>query len=186
MKDEYTTNCHYLTCTALLKKVWRMYSRMDTLFQSPMGHEKLFWMAGFWNSQVRNSEVQLYCLNLGVKRLNLPIQLCRNLLIAESNASVIRSPRLAAMGVATLSGLMLHFFEQIITTTMTEPRMRLASVAVTRLLAHRRVAWWTSKCPSSTQPIPTAAMAAKAPTTVAWTCPLNDRQWLPGFGGKVL
>ena len=35
----------------------------------------------------------------------------------------MRSPRLAAMGVATLSGLMLHFLENTTTAAITEPRM---------------------------------------------------------------
>ncbi len=47
----------------------------------------------------------------------------------------MRSPKLAAIGVATLSGLMLHLLEQSTTATMMEPRTRLASVAVTKLLA---------------------------------------------------
>ena len=71
---------------------------------------------------------------------NLPRQLCRNLLIVDNSARVMRSPRLAAMGVATLSGLMLHFLENTTTAAITEPRMRLASVAVTKLLAQSRVA----------------------------------------------
>lgn len=54
---------------------------------------------------------------------------------------MVRSPKLAAMGVATLSGLTLHFLEQSTTATITDPRMKLASVAVTKLLAHRSVAW---------------------------------------------
>ena len=52
----------------------------------------------------------------------------------------MRSPKLAAMGVATLSGLMLHFLENTTTAAITEPRMKLARVAVTKLLAQRRVA----------------------------------------------
>lgn len=68
------------------------------------------------------------------------MQLCKNLLIADRSASVVRSPRLAAMGVATLSGLMLHFLDQSTTATITEPRIKLANDAVTKLLAQRSVA----------------------------------------------
>ena len=101
------------------------------------------------------------------------MQLCKNLLIADKSASVVRSPRLAAMGVATLSGLMLHFLEQSTTPTITEPRIKLANDAVTKLLAQRSVAWWMLNSPSSIHPIITAANAAKAPTTVAWTFKQN-------------
>ena len=52
----------------------------------------------------------------------------------------MRSPKLAAMGVATLSGLMLNFLELRTTATITEPRIKLANVAVTKLLAQSRVA----------------------------------------------
>ena len=52
----------------------------------------------------------------------------------------MRSPKLAAMGVATLSGLMLNFLELRTTATITEPRIKLAKVAVTKLLAQSRVA----------------------------------------------
>lgn len=39
----------------------------------------------------------------------------------DSRANVVRSPRLAAMGVATLSGLILHLRDKITTAIITEP-----------------------------------------------------------------
>lgn len=38
-----------------------------------------------------------------------------------SSESVVKSPRLAAMGVATLSGLILKYLDIIITNTITRP-----------------------------------------------------------------
>ena len=59
--------------------------------------------------------------------------------IHDSKARVMRSPRLAAIGVATLSGLMLSFLDARITATMTSPRLKEATEAVTRLEAQRRM-----------------------------------------------
>ena len=58
---------------------------------------------------------------LGWNRVNLPIARKRRLLIHDNNANVMRSPRLAAIGVATLSGFILHFLENNITATIIEP-----------------------------------------------------------------
>ena len=85
-------------------------------------------------------EIKASSLQVQNSILNLPMQLCKNLLIADKRASVVRSPRLAAMGVATLSGFMLHFLEQSTTATITEPSIKLANDAVTKLLAQRSVA----------------------------------------------
>lgn len=58
------------------------------------------------------------------------------LLNTDKNASVTKSPRLAAMGVATLSGLMLYFFENTITPHINTPSKALANAAVISELAH--------------------------------------------------
>ena len=72
----------------------------------------------------------------------LPIFLCRKSLKNESRASVTRSPRLAAIGVATLSGFTPYFLERIITAHITPPSRRDAREAVISELAHIRKAWW--------------------------------------------
>ena len=41
--------------------------------------------------------------------------------MVDSTANVVRSPRLAAMGVATLSGLMLYLRDSTITPIITDP-----------------------------------------------------------------
>lgn len=110
--EEYNPKCHVAKLSHFVCKIPDFYFTVSNQFAS-----KVF----FFHS--------------------LPRQLCRNLLIADKSARVVRSPRLAAMGVATLSGLTLHFLENTTTAAMTEPRMRLASVAVTKLLAQRSVAW---------------------------------------------
>lgn len=123
----------------------------------------------------------------------------------------MRSPRLAAMGVATLSGLIPTLLDPTITATITRPdeaqdedlkwelgitvlydvfsvctapsaihssaavcafvwpRDSAAMKAVVTLLAHRTAAWVTSTLPLVRPPRPTAATAARKPTTVAWT-----------------
>lgn len=43
--------------------------------------------------------------------------------IHDNSARVVRSPRLAAIGVATLSGFMLQCREDTITATITRPGM---------------------------------------------------------------
>lgn len=59
------------------------------------------------------------------QKLYSPRQLYRPWLIQASMASVIRSPKLAAMGVATLSGFMPVFFDPTITPTIIIPRAKL-------------------------------------------------------------
>ena len=98
---------------------------------------------------------------------DLPRHLCKKLLIDAKRANVTKSPRLAAIGVAMLSGFRLHFLDKTTTITISEPKIKLATVAVTRLLAHNKVAWFMSKWPSTTQPIVTAAEAASVATTMA-------------------
>lgn len=149
-------NCQPLRhCTSHIKKLYKCTCMQGKLVLWTLTQVVWGWQV---NSIVKH------------KIQNLPIQLCRNLLIADKSARVMRSPKLAAMGVATLSGLMLHFLEQSTTATITEPRIRLANVAVTKLLAQRRLAWWMLNSPSSIHPMITAANAANAPTIVAWTC----------------
>lgn len=58
-------------------------------------------------------------LKVGV--IHLPRHLYRPWLIQARIAKVMRSPKLAAMGVATLSGLMPVFFEPTMTPTMMIP-----------------------------------------------------------------
>ena len=63
----------------------------------------------------------------------------------DNNAKVTKSPRLAAMGVAILSGFILNRRDNTIMATIKEPNKRLATVAVTKLLAQSNVAWLMSK-----------------------------------------
>lgn len=58
----------------------------------------------------------------------------------DNKARVTKSPRLAAIGVAILSGLILNFRDNTIIETISDPKIRLATVAVTRLLAQSNVA----------------------------------------------
>ena len=53
-------------------------------------------------------------------------------------AKVTKSPKLAAMGVATLSGLMSSLLEAIITPIITTPRLKLAIEAVKMLEVNSR------------------------------------------------
>jgi hypothetical protein len=52
---------------------------------------------------------------------NIPIASNNKEAIHDNNAKVVRSPRLAAIGVATLSGFMLQWREDTITATITRP-----------------------------------------------------------------
>ena len=97
----------------------------------------------------------------------LPILKYRKLLKIDKNASVTKSPRLAAMGVATLSGLILYFFEKTITAHMIAPSSALASAAVISELAHIKKVWLILKLPLGTHRNTTAAIDAKAATTKA-------------------
>ena len=56
---------------------------------------------------------------------------------------------LPAIGVATLSGLTLHFREKRMTPTMTSPRAKLAIEAVTIADAHNNKAWSKSNDPAT-------------------------------------
>lgn len=51
---------------------------------------------------------------------------------------MVRSPKEAAIGVATLSGLMFTCLENNITATITSPKKKLATEAVTKALAHNK------------------------------------------------
>ncbi len=62
----------------------------------------------------------------------------------ERTPRVVRSPKLAAIGVATLSGLMLYFREHKTTATIMTPRIREAKEAVAKLLAESNRAWFQS------------------------------------------
>lgn len=62
---------------------------------------------------------------------------CKKDDIEESRAKVVRSPNEAAIGVATLSGLIFNRLENRITATITKPNKKLAIDAVTRELAQR-------------------------------------------------
>lgn len=65
-------------------------------------------------------------LNINIPLWNtksdLPAGFIYNLLqIQDNNANVVKSPKLAAMGVAILSGLIFNFLEHKITKTIIEP-----------------------------------------------------------------
>ena len=64
--------------------------------------------------------------------------LCKADATKERRPRVTRSPRAAAIGVATLSGLTLKCLETRMTGTMTRPRMKLAMLAVTTELNRPR------------------------------------------------
>jgi hypothetical protein len=53
--------------------------------------------------------------------MNIPIASNNKEAIHDNNAKVVRSPKLAAIGVATLSGFMLQRREDTITATITRP-----------------------------------------------------------------
>lgn len=71
------------------------------------------------------------------KIFSLPIELYKREAIQDKRASVTKSPNDAAIGVATLSGLMFIRLEHSITKTMTIPSRKLAIDAVTNELAHK-------------------------------------------------
>ena len=83
---------------------------------------------------------------------------------------VTRSPRLAAMGVAMLSGFIPRQREPTITDIMSRPSAALATLAVTSAAAGRMRAWRRQKVPSVTQSSKRAKADALAPTTSAWPC----------------
>lgn len=73
-----------------------------------------------------------------MRLLCLPIALYNREVIPERSAKVVKSPREAAIGVATLSGLMFIRLDKSITATITKPNKKLATDAVTKALAHNR------------------------------------------------
>lgn len=75
----------------------------------------------FWNQQITTRQAEIKCKH-------------------TRSASVVRSPRLAAIGVAILSGLTLNFTDTIITIIITRPRINEATVAVTILDAANNAA----------------------------------------------
>lgn len=89
------------------------------------------------------------------------------LAIPASKDKVIKSPKLAAMGVATLSGLMLYLLDNKITNTMITPRNKEAKEAVIKLLVHKRSPCFISTVPSAMKLKPIAANEARNPTTKA-------------------
>lgn len=58
----------------------------------------------------------------------------------DNKVNDVISPRLAAIGVATLSGLIWQYLDKIITPAVIKPNTRLAIDTVTKLLAHKRYA----------------------------------------------
>ena len=61
--------------------------------------------------------------------------------MTDSRPSVTRSPREAAIGVATLSGLILRWCESRMTTIMMEPSTALAMAALPMAEAPRSSMW---------------------------------------------
>ena len=60
----------------------------------------------------------------------LPIASYNTELISDNSESVVKSPRLAAMGVATLSGFILNFVDNKTTITITAPTKKSWSVSL--------------------------------------------------------
>lgn len=61
-----------------------------------------------------------------------------NVATQDSRVSEVMSPKLAAMGVATLSGLIWQYLDNTMTPAVINPNTKLAIETVTRLLAHNR------------------------------------------------
>ena len=83
-----------------------------------------------------------------------------------SRANVVRSPREAAIGVATLSGLMLNRRERRMTSTMTRPSTKLARLAVKTELAQRSSPCSGFSRPVGAQPMIRPVRLASRPTTM--------------------
>ena len=81
---------------------------------------------------------------------------------------VTTSPRLAAIGVATLSGFILNFSDSKMIVIMIEPRNRLANEAVVTLVDMRVNKWSYSKWPSLIKSVKQATNEANKPTTMDW------------------
>merc|ERR1712209_194349 len=98
------------------------------------------------------------------------LQSLRRLATTASRDKVTRSPRAAAMGVATLSGLTLYLLDTAITATITIPSIKEAAEAVMTLLAARTRALLISALSvSPVQAINIAINDARPPTTIPWT-----------------
>lgn len=82
-------------------------------------------------------------------------------------AKVVKSPSDAAIGVATLSGFMLHFVLTMTTMIMMIPKTNEAMDAVSRLDADKRSACFKLNSPAGIQSIKIAKQAARKPTTAA-------------------
>lgn len=85
--------------------------------------------------------------------------------------SVTKSPRLAAIGVATLSGLILKFLDKMIINIIRPARTKLANDAVdiqpairTRLFFRSSSCWFAFVTNFKAK----APTEAKKPTTIAW------------------
>ena len=84
----------------------------------------------------------------------------------ESSPSVTKSPRLAAIGVATLSGLIFTRCEIKITMIITEAKTRLAMAALPMAEAAR-----ISMCDVARSPPTDIEMRVARPATIrAWPC----------------
>ena len=82
-----------------------------------------------------NFNISIYHISL----LKLPMELYKRDDIQESKAKVVKSPKDAAIGVATLSGLMFMRLENRITATIITPSRKLAIDAVSNELAQRTI-----------------------------------------------
>lgn len=101
--------------SALKNHLWS-FSHLSGMTASTLKHPR--------NVQVHcNNLTRIHLLPSCKSLLNtLPIYLKRVLLIPASRERVIKSPRLAAMGVAMLSGLIPTFLAPMITPIITRPR----------------------------------------------------------------
>ena len=70
------------------------------------------------------------------------------------------------MGVATLSGLILNFFDIKMMAIMMVPRKRLANEAVVTLVEMSVSKWSDSTCPFFIKSVKQATNEAKKPTTM--------------------
>ena len=90
--------------------------------------------------------------------------------LSAKMAKVTKSPKLAAMGVATLSGSMFKCLEAIMTPIIITPRQKLAIDAVKMLDVDNNKAWVKSNLSWGSQPTNKAKIDAKPPTTTPWIC----------------
>lgn len=73
-----------------------------------------------------------------IYKLFIPIALYNKEAIQDKRAKVVKSPKEAAIGVATLSGLIFICRDNNMTATITRPSKKLATEAVTKALAHSK------------------------------------------------